>query len=118
MELQYETKKDDVEISITGGTCDLKSLGSATLNSDPSKGISGAISGISVSCSAHVDAKLEIWPHPSCGFDMDGSVNSGSASLLIDATQSGGHAHVAASSVDVNVGDFDISFHGGEPSCV
>lgn len=109
----YSTKKDDVTVDITDGVCDLKSLGSARLGTDVGKGLSGSLNGISVSCSAHVHAKLDIWPHPSCSFDLSGSVSGGSASLIIDATADAGHVHVAAGSTNVNVGDFDIHFSGG-----
>ncbi len=101
-------------IGIPEGVCHLEKLGSGSLSSDPGKGLSGAINGISVSCSAHVHAKLDIWPHPSCSFDLDGSVGSGSAALVIGVADNGGRPVLSAESVSVHVGDFDIHFHGGE----
>ena len=114
-EPQYSTKTHDVTVDLSSATCHLESLGSGSLSSDPGQGVAGQITGISVSCSAHVHARLDIWPHPSCSFDLDGSVGGGSASLVLDITDNGGHPELVAKSIDVNVGDFDIHFHGGEP---
>merc|ERR1719378_1794432 len=100
----YSTKTHDVTVDLSSATCHLESLGSGSLSSDPGQGVAGQISGISVSCSAHVHARLDIWPHPSCSFDLDGSVGGGSASLVLDITD--------------NVGDSDIHFHGGICSIV
>jgi hypothetical protein len=110
---QYQTKKDDITITISNGVCNLQSIGGAALSSDPNDGVSGSISGLAIACNGHIDARLDIWPHPSCGFDFDGSVSGASASVLIDISDSAGRPILAAGSVSVNIGDFDIHFGGG-----
>lgn len=111
---QEDSKHGKVKVSISNGVCHLNSLGSGSLSPVPGQGIAGSIQGISVDCSAHIKAKLSIWPHPSCSFDVRGSVNGASAGLVIGVAETGGKPVLSSKSVSVNVGSFKLSFHGGE----
>ncbi|KAA0177462.1 hypothetical protein FNF27_01239 [Cafeteria roenbergensis] len=108
-----DSKHGKVKVSISNGVCHLNSLGSGSLSPVPGQGIAGSIQGISVDCSAHIKAKLSIWPHPSCSFDVRGSVNGASAGLVIGVAETGGKPVLSSKSVSVNVGSFKLSFHGG-----
>lgn len=110
---QFQTEKDDVQVTISSGVCNLQGIGGGALTSVPNQGLHGSLTSLSLSCSAHIDAKLEIWPHPSCGFDADISVSGGSATLLIGMTETNGKPVLHAGSVSVNPGNYDVHFGGG-----
>ena len=112
---QSDSKSGKVKVTISRGVCHLNNIGSGSLVPVAGQGLAGRISGISVSCTAHVKAKLSIWPHPSCSFDVDGSVGSGSASILVGVGSNAGRPVLSAKSVDVSVKGFKIKFHGSEP---
>jgi hypothetical protein len=104
---------DGFEYQLKAISCPTFTIASSSVTTAPATGLSIALSGMSLGCSADWSFKLHSWPHvPDGSGSVDISVTSTSATLGLNVTAVKLHAQVAPTDVAITVGDVGLTFHG------
>ena len=93
--------------------CSSFTIAASSVTSAPGAGLTIALGGMALQCSADWDFKLHIWPHkPSGSGTVDISVTGTSATLGVLVTAAALHPQMQTSSVNFAVGSINLTFHG------
>ena len=93
--------------------CSSFTIAASSVTSAPGAGLTIALGGMALQCSADWNFKLHIWPHkPSGSGTVDISVTGTSATLGVLVTAAALHPQMQTSSVDFAVGSINLTFHG------
>ena len=93
--------------------CSSFTIAASSVTSAPGAGLTIALGGMALQCSADWDFKLHIWPHvPSGSGSVDISVSGTSATLGVLVTAAALHPHLVATAINLAIGSIDLTFNG------
>lgn len=103
---------------MNGVSCSSFTIGSSSATMDAATGLNLALGDIGLACHGSWSFKLKSWPHiPDGSGSVDITVGSTSATLDMDISASGTHPFLTPSNVALNIGSFNIDFHGSLWDC-
>ena len=104
------------KLKIVGNVYDIecKNVHVSTIEVDVEDQVHGTVSGVSLSCSATWELKLDIWPHPHKHGTASADTSNAGANIAVGVSHdSTGHAVVSPGAINVDLGNLNVHIHGG-----